>query len=276
MIYVKPEFIKENPQALIIDCRFNMAMPNLGKQNYDNGHLDGAVYVDLDKDMMGKLQEHGGRHPMPNMDEFRLKMENVGISDETVVIIYDDGLFPSSARLWFMLQVLGKESYIVDGGYAACLQAGLDWNKDIVELKKGSITSQKQEDLIVDIDYVLKAIKNDKVAIVDSRANDRYLGLNEPIDRIAGRIPSAINIFWKDSFNGTFIKSREELEKIFSQLDSYDEVIFYCGSGVTGAVNLMMYKELGKKSKLYAGSYSDYISYKNVELIIKDSEKIVL
>ncbi len=276
MTYVNTDFVKEHKEALIIDCRFNMAVPDEGSKAYKDGHIKGAIYVDLDKDMMGELGEHGGRHPLPDMDKFRTQMEDIGISDDTMVIIYDNAIFPSSARLWFMLKYLGKEAYVVDGGYPALIKAGFEWDKEVPVPKKGKLTSPKNDDLIVNIDYILKLNEKPKTVLVDSRANPRYLGLEEPIDKIAGRIPGAINIFWKDCFNDGFIKSNEDLAKMFAELDKYDEVIFYCGSGVTGAVNMLVYDNLGKKSKLYTGSYSDYISYKGNEIIIKDNKSYII
>ncbi len=276
MTYVDANFVKEHKDALLIDCRFNLAVPEEGRKQYDRGHIKGAIHIDLDKDMMGVLGEHGGRHPLPDMEEFRKRAENFGISDDRMVIIYDDGLFPASSRLCFMLKYLGKESYIVNGGYGALLEAGFEWDKVVPEPEKGKLTGKINSDILVDIDYVLENKDKDNIVLVDSRAEERYLGINEPIDKIAGRIPGSVNKFWKNCFNGTKLRPIEELEKIFEEIMDYDEAIFYCGSGVTGAVNAVIFYEMGKKAKLYGGSYSDYISYEGLELIVKDGEKITL
>ncbi len=276
MTYVKPEFLKEHKDPVLLDCRFNLAAPEEGKQNYDKGHIKGAIYVDLDKDMMGELGEHGGRHPLPDMEQFRKTIENYGISDDSTVVIYDDGLFPVSCRLCFMLKMLGKESYIINGGYAALLKAGFESDTVVPECKPGKLNTKPNTDILVDIDYVLANKDKENIILVDSRADERYLGIMEPIDSIAGHIPSAVNIFWKNCFNDTMLKSPEELEKVYEKIKDYDEAIFYCGSGVTGAVNAVIYAGLGNNAKLYGGSYSDYITYEGLELIIKDDEKIKL
>ncbi len=276
MTHVSTDFLKENKDALLIDCRFIMSEPEKESEAYKKEHIKGAIYVDLDKDMMGELAEHGGRHPLPDMDKFRKKMESIGVSDDRTVVLYDNGEFPSSGRLWFMLQILGKDSYIINGGYPALVEAGFETDNEIPKLEKGKITTPINKDLIVDVNYVRTIKDNPNVILVDSRSEERHLGIEEPIDKIAGRIPGTVNIFWKNCFDGSFVRPKEELEEIFKELDKYDEVVFHCGSGVTGAVNVMMYKNLGKKSKLYAGSYSDYISYKGHELIIKDNQTYII
>ncbi len=276
MIYVGADFVKEHKDALLIDCRFNLHMPEEGRRLYDEGHIKGAIHIDLDKDLMGELGEHGGRHPLPDMEEFRKRAENFGISDDKVVIIYDDGLFPASSRLCFMLKYLGKESYIVNGGYEALKEAGFETDTEVPVPEKGKLSGKINSEILVDIDYVLENKDKENIVLVDSRSEERHLGIEEPADKIAGRIPGTVNIFWKNCFDGIKLKPVEELEKIFADIKQYDEAIFHCGSGVTGAVNTLIFEELGGKAKLYGGSYSDYISYKGLELIIKDDEKITL
>ncbi len=277
MTYVNAKFVRENPDALILDCRFKLSEPEDGRKRYDQSHVKGAVYVDLDKDMMGKLGEHGGRHPLPDMDEFRKTVEKLGVSDDVMVIIYDDAEFPSSSRLHFMLKLLGKDSYIVNGGFPALVAEGIEVDGEVPVPKPAKLSAKKNLDILVDIDYVLANKDKKNIALVDSRTPERYNGIEEPIDKIAGHIPGALNIFWKNVFTEDgFLKSEEELKEIYSQLKDYDEVIFYCGSGVTGAVNAVIYGFMGNNAKLYGGSYSDYVSYDGLELIIKDGKKITL
>lgn len=276
MSFVSIDFYKENPDAILIDCSFNLTRPDEGRQNYQKGHVKGAIYVDLDRDLMGELGEHGGRHPLPDMDKFRKQAESWGISDDSTVILYDDGMFPSACRLCLMLKMLGKESYIIDGGTRAFYEAGYEFDAALPEPKPGKLTTKPNHDLLVDIDYVLKHIDDEKVAIVDSRAQDRYLGLIEPLDKIAGHIPGALSMFWQDAFDGVKLKPREVLEERFAPLDAYEEAVFYCGSGVTGAVNAILYASLGGKAKLYGGSYSDYVTYKGNRIIGKDGVEITV
>ncbi len=276
MNYVGIDFVKQNPEAIFLDCRFKMSEPEEGRKAYERSHIKGAYYIDLDRDMMGVLSEHGGRHPLPDMDKFREKIESCGITDTSVVIIYDDGLFPTSSRLLIMLKYLGKKAYILNGGFDELVSAGFECDSNIPKLNPVKLNTKINSDVLVDIDYVLKNKDKENVILVDSRANERYLGITEPIDRIAGRIPSAVNIFWKDCFDGTKLKSIDELKRIFAKINEYDEAIFYCGSGVTGAINTVIFDSLGGNAKLYSGSFSDYISYKGLELIVKDNKSIIL
>ncbi len=277
MTYVNAEFVKEHPEALLLDCRFKLSEPEDGRRRYNESHVKGAIYVDLDIDMMGKLGEHGGRHPLPDMVEFRKTVEKLGVSDDVMVIIYDDAEFPSSSRLHFMLKLLGKDSYIVNGGFPALVAAGMAVDKEVPAVQPVKLTTKDNFDILVDVDYVLANKDKAKVILVDSRTPERYNGIEEPIDKIAGHIPGAVNIFWKNVFTEDgFLKSEAELKEVYAQLADYDEAIFYCGSGVTGAVNAVIYGFMGNKAKLYGGSYSDYISYEGLELIIKDGEKIRL
>ncbi len=274
MFFVKPDFLKENPDATLLDCRFEMTEPEVGPAKYSESHIKGASYVDLDMEMVGEHSEHGGRHPLPNMEDFRAVMESKGVSDDKKVVIYDDGSLPMAARLWYMLRLIGKESYIVEGGFDAIKNAGFEATPDIPEVKKGTLTMNYREDLLVKIDEVLSAIEDDNTVIVDCRSNVRHLGIEEPYDKIAGRIPGTINVFWQNLLDGGSIRSKEEVDALFSELEKYDKVIFHCGSGITGAVSMFVYNEFGGKGALYAGSYSDYISYKGNKLIIKDNKSI--
>ncbi len=184
---------------------------------------------------------------------------------------------PMASVLWFVLQLLGIDAYVIKGGYDALVSAGFEVTKEVPKAVAGKINSAKRLYMRADLSDVLRSIDDDKVALVDARSNSRHMGFEEPFDKIAGHIPGAINIFWQDLlYENCGVKSESELNEIFSVLDGYDEVIFQCGSGITGAVDLLIYSNLGRKARLYSGSYSDYISYKGNKLIIKDGEEIIL
>ncbi len=277
MYIVKPDFLKHKKDAIILDCRYLMDEPEKGHLMYEEAHIKGARYVDLDKDLVGDITEHGGRHPLKDLDEIKLKFESLGVSDSKDVFIYDNGQMPMASVLWFVLQLLGIDAYVVEGGYDGLISAGFEVTKEIPKIIEGEIKSSKRLHIRADINDVLRSIDDKNVALVDARNSSRYLGLEEPYDKIAGHIPGSINIFWQDLLYATCgVKGEKELNDIFSKLDGYDEIIFHCGSGITGAVNLLVYSNLGKKAKLYSGSYSDYISYKGNKLIVKDNKEIIL
>ncbi len=267
MSLVSASYLREK-DIIIIDCRYNLLHHEEGKMKYDKGHVKNAYFIDLEKDLTSELKEHGGRHPLKDLNEFKKTISSFNINPNSKVVLYDDGTLSSACRLWFMFKLISMEVYIVEGGYESILKEGIEITKELPQTV--DIINEFHEDmsLLVDYEYVIKSFDNKKSLLIDSRANERYLGITEPFDKIAGHIPTAVNYFWKDNFDGLMLKSKQELENRFQKVKDYDEVIVYCGSGITGAVNMFVLHELGIKAKLYAGSYSDYISYHS-EIIMK-------
>ncbi len=277
MYIVKPDFLKDKNNYTLLDCRYIMTEPSEGHLIYEKSHIEGAVYVDLDQDLIGEHGEHGGRHPLEDLDIIKSRMEAKGVSDEKDVFIYDSGDMPMAAICWYVLQLLGKDAYVVEGGYDALVKAGFKETKEVPNIIPGKIRSEKRLHMRAYVDDAIRSIDDDKCVLVDARAFERYSGIEEPFDAYAGHIPNAKNIFWKSLLDEhSKVKSTEELEEIFSGLEAFDEVIFQCGSGITGAVNLLIYSHFGKKARLYSGSFSDYITYKGNKLIIKDGKEIIL
>ncbi len=276
MFIVKPDFLKGKDDYVLLDSRYNMTEPDVGHTMYEEGHIKGAHYVDLDRDLVTEIGVHGGRHPLKDLDEIKVTLESLGVSNDGEVFIYDSGEMPMASVLWFVLQLLGKDAYVIEGGFDALVKSGFQVTTDIPTVKSGKLTFPKRLSMRADVNDALRSIEDDKAILIDVRGSSRYLGLEEPYDRIAGHIPEAVNVFWQNLMNSKSIKSREELERIFSVTDGYDEVIFQCGSGITGAVALIIYMSLGKKARLYSGSYSDYITYKGNKLIVKDNREIIL
>jgi len=272
MYLVTAEFIKEHPDSIIIDCRYDMSNPPFGYDEYCNGHIKGAYYMDLDKDMTSELQTHGGRHPLADLLTFTDKLGSFGIKNDSTVVIYDNGELAMASRLWFMCQLIGLNTYIVEGGYNA-LKDILEVSKEIPEERVSELKMHYDASIICNKDDVIGAMKKEKTVIVDSRSNPRYLGLEEPFDKIAGHIPTAVNYFWKDNFKDDQVKDYGDIEAMFLEMHHYDDIIVHCGSGITGCVNMFFLNEINIKSKLYAGSYSDWLSYDDNEVIIKDNKR---
>lgn len=269
MYLVKPEFVKENPKAIIIDCRYDMSNPPEGFNQYQVSHLIGAHYIDLDKDMTADLAEHGGRHPLKDLEIFTEKIGSFGVESESQIIIYDNGELAMASRLWFMLKLIGLEAFIIEGGFQAC-QNILKTDASIPSTVVSKLEMAYQDKFIRDIEAVKTALRKEDSVLVDSRSNSRYLGLEEPFDKVAGHIPGAINLFWKDNFSqGNMSQNLDQMKEFFDGLDKYNEIIFHCGSGITGCVNMFFLNELGIESKLYAGSYSDWVSYDDNVVVIK-------
>lgn len=253
---------KEN--VLIFDVRIGPS----AKDDYQTNHLEKAVYVDLNLDL-AQIDDfkNGGRHPLPNFDDFISKLGDFGIDENSTIIIYDDkNGANAAARFWWMLKAVGhKNVMVLDGGFQAAENAGFPMqNGDY----KNSTTVYKTEVKAwvlpqVWLDDVDHASKAKDFVIVDVREKQRYDGLVEPIDLVAGHIPNAINLPFSDNLdeNGNF-KSAEELRNLYSDLfQNYpsNKIIFHCGSGVTACHSLLALDMAGYEiPNLYVGSWSEW------------------
>jgi thiosulfate/3-mercaptopyruvate sulfurtransferase len=265
---VSPQWLVEHldeEQVVIVDCRFSLTDPQLGKQQYTASHIRGAYYLDLNLDLSSPVSEHGGRHPLPNVVELANKLSSIGVnSQQTLVVAYDDSRFAFAARLWWLLRYLGHDRVaVLDGGFAGWKQNSYP-NCDVVPAaRNGSFIPQVREELLANVTDVKNCKDLSGVVLVDSRERDRYLGISEPIDKIAGHIPGAVNYPWQDvtQANGYLIDRREQLSR-WQDIAKKNEILVYCGSGVTACVNLLSLELAGiGNAKLYAGSWSDWISY---------------
>ncbi|OLS40296.1 sulfurtransferase [Bacillus sp. MRMR6] len=249
----------------IADCRFALGDPTKGKQEYDNSHIPGAVFFDLEKDLSGPVSEHGGRHPLPNIDEFVYKLELAGINEKVPVFAYDQGEGAFAARFGWMLQYLGHENvYVLDGGYNAWIEETLPVTVEVPVYQQEKFNVNLKPELLATIDDVMSVVSGmtPHTVLIDSREQKRYLGLEEPIDKKAGRIPGAINKPWFEGLqSGHYLPAVEQKQR-FIDLDQDQNIIVYCGSGVTAVPNYLALKQAGfNKVKLYLGSFSDWISY---------------
>lgn len=273
---VSAQWLKENldnPNVKIIDCRFRLADSDWGYQQYQQSHIENAYYLDLNKDLSDIVQNHGGRHPLPNINTFSSKLEEIGIiKGKTTVVVYDDFYFAFSARLWWLMRYLGHDHlgcgyadriFILDGGWQEWVKLGYPISNQIPSSVRGSFVPEIHHDWVVDKDYVKSRQNSDSTLIMDARSPDRYRGENESIDPIAGSIPSAQNLFWREMLTeNSYLKSIEELTSLWASYLQYPEIIMYCGSGVTACVNLLaLYKINYHQGKLYGGSWSDWCSY---------------
>lgn len=272
------EWLKDslgNPNVRIIDCRFELSRPERGLAEYQTGHIPGAIFFDLDKDLSGPKQTHGGRHPLPDMDEFMQKLGQAGIDRTVKVVAYDDQGGMVASRLWWMLKYLGhQEVYVLDGGYTQWKEKGYPVSQEIPAVERRFFTSDSNRDMAVSMQEVKEKLANSRTVIVDSREERRYRGLEEPIDPVAGHIPGAVNFFWKDNVTeaGAW-KTVEEQKARFAEIDPAKEVVVYCGSGVSACPNVLTLMALGYSNvKLYLGSWSDWCSYSDNPIAPKQEE----
>ena len=267
-LIVSPEWLAtntENPEVVIIDCRFSLADPELGQKQYQESHIPGAFYLDLNRDLASSVGKHGGRHPLPNIGELADKLSAIGInSAETLVVAYDDSRLAFAARLWWLLRYMGHSKVaLLDGGFSGWKAGGYPVTNILPEPREGNFVAHLQQDLAVDIEAVKERKDLPGTVLVDSRESERYEGLREPIDPIAGHIPGAVNYPWQEVTDKTGkVRSTSEQKQRWTELEKAEEIIVYCGSGVTACVNLLSLEIAGiPDAKLYVGSWSDWCSY---------------
>lgn len=257
----------DDPQTVIIDCRFALNDSQAGRQAYEAGHLPGAFYLDLNQDLSSPVQAHGGRHPLPELNQLVTTLELLGISSQptTQVVAYDATKGAFAARLWWLLRYLGHSQVaVLDGGLPAWQATGYPLETQIpTPPKTGQFVPQVQSDWTVDRDYILQHQAEPDIVLVDARSPERYRGEQEPIDPIAGALPNAINHFWQSNLDeqGHF-HAVPALKAQWQHIVEADQPIFYCGSGVTACVNLLAQAHMGlPMPKLYVGGWSDWCSY---------------
>lgn len=256
---------ESNREIAIVDCRFALSDPDLGRKQYETAHIPGASYLDLNRDLSSSAGIHGGRHPLPDDRVLGAKLAAMGISADTLVVAYDDSRFGFAARLWWLLRYYGHSHVaLLDGGYTNWVKAGYAVTADRSPVvTPGNFQPQLHSDWIVDIGRVRAAQHSPAHILIDSREPDRYLGKTEPIDRVAGHIPSAVNYPWQGvSTPEGFVLSIDAQQQRWATISPDLDPIVYCGSGVTACVNLFSLELAGiTGGKLYPGSWSDWISY---------------
>ncbi|RIW33086.1 sulfurtransferase [Bacillus salacetis] len=261
-------------EVRVIDCRYKLDEPDYGKRKYEQDHIPGAVYFDLEEDLSGKVKEHGGRHPLPKIEEFVSKLEKAGIGNDTVVVIYDGGEEAFASRCWWLLKYIGhRDAFVLNGGYPAWKKRNLPVTKEVPYYNIGQFAPHLNEGMVATVEDVRKVSRKESEGIlIDSRSRNRYLGLVEPIDKVPGHIPGAVNYEWTEALeNGRFL-SDEDQHRRWEHLDKEKPLIVYCGSGVTAVPNILSLWSSGhQKAKLYPGSYSDWISYDGHEVETKEN-----
>ena len=269
MIVEKEWLVKRmgNEDFSIIDCRFDLNNKGYGKQQYNHGHLPDAIYFHLEDDLSGEVKNHGGRHPLPNLEQFKAKLEKAAISNDSTVIVYDGGEGTFAARFLWMMKYVGHEKVmILNGGYSKWEEAGYPIESEIPIVSKSSYNIHVQEKMLATYELVkdFTETRPKQTVLIDSREYKRYAGIEELIDRVPGHIPGAINEPFMEGLKDGYFLSKEEQELRFKHLDRNKTLIVYCGSGVTASPNYIALKEAGYENvKLYIGSYSDWISYED-------------
>ncbi|AWI14027.1 sulfurtransferase [Caldibacillus thermoamylovorans] len=254
-----------NKDVKIVDCRFSLSKPDEGERLYKESHIPGAYFFDLEKQLSAPVSKHGGRHPLPDIEQFRHEIEQAGIENTKTVVAYDGGEGAFASRFWWLLTYIGHDKvYVLNGGFKGWVEAGYPTTKEVPKPESAQYKVSIRKEMLATYEEVKEIVANKKKSpiLIDSREKARYLGKEEPIDKIPGHIPGAMHKFWAEGLENGFFKGSEEQKKRFAELDQKEPIIVYCGSGVTATPNYIALKIAGYQNvKLYAGSYSDWVSY---------------
>jgi len=256
----------DDPALVIVDCRFDLMNPDRGRAEYLEGHVPGAVYADLDRDLSAPVSEETGRHPLPGIDDLQATFRRLGISAGSQVVAYDGGPGGIAARLWWLLHWLGHErAAVLDGGWAAWQAAGGPVETAEPTPAPGDFRARRREGRVLTTAELARALHAGRMpALVDAREASRFHGESEPIDAVAGHVPGALNFpFAKNiSESGRWRGSRElraEWAALFGGEPPPDWAVM-CGSGVTACHLALSAAVAGLPGpRLYAGSWSEWI-----------------
>jgi thiosulfate/3-mercaptopyruvate sulfurtransferase len=252
----------------VADVRWYLDPARVGRDAYAAGHLPGAVFFDVDRDLSSPGGRRGGplgRHPWPTPERIQDVMTAAGIGPDTLVVAYDDQSGATAARLWFVLRAHGHDrAAVLDGGLAKWLAEGRPLTADVPAHAPRPFTARPRPELLASREELLAGVP----LVLDARAPDRYRGETEPVDPRAGHVPGAVSAFFAENLKDGVFRSPGELRARYAALgaDAATPVV-YCGSGVTACHDLLALHRAGLTGRLYPGSWSEWSS--NPELPIE-------
>lgn len=257
----------QDPGWVIVDCRFDLTKPAWGRESYAAAHIPGAFFANLDHDLAGPKTATSGRHPLPSTDSWLQLVSNWGIESGTQVVAYDSaGGSLAAVRVWWLLRAYGHRfAAVLDGGWPK-------WQREARPMDSGRPKPRTSSPFTGDLDdrqmvstaQLVDLIERPEILLLDARAPERFRGEVEPIDPIAGHIPGARNRPSALNLNPDLtFKAAEQLRQEFNELlgdHKPENVITYCGSGVTGIHDLLAMEIAGLTgARLFAGSWSEWI-----------------
>lgn len=258
----------QEPNLVLLDCRFALEDPGYGARSHAEGHLSGAHFADLERDLSAPVVKGvTGRHPLPDPQSLTDKLRSWGIDNDSTVVLYDDGPGAFAARAWWLLAWLGKRDgvWLLDGGLKAWKAAGLALTTDTPAQRAGSFSGQPDDSLLLSATQLQQRLEASDLTLLDARALPRFRGEVEPLDPVAGHIPGAQCAAFTDNLgaDGRFLPA-EQLRARFDALRGtrpLESLAAYCGSGVTACHNLFAMSLAGYPlAPLYAGSWSEWIT----------------
>lgn len=255
-------------EVLIIDARHSLTDFDFGANAYSKAHIPNAHFLNMETDLSGEKTGTNGRHPVPDLDVLTNKLRAIGLHNDMQVVAYDDAAGAMAARVWWLLRHLGFEHVaVLDGGIGAWTQAGFALTSEASIPRAGTFTRKPSLNRTVNADEILVQLPIATFTLVDARAPERYRGEVEPLDPVAGHIPTALNQFMMNNINehGYFKPAQTLREQWFDLLGDtpMDTVVNYCGSGVTACHNLLSMHIAGLDvsptgAGIYTGSWSEW------------------
>ena len=257
-----------NPDWIIFDCRFSLKDAAEGLKSYKQGHIPGALFADMDKDLSSSVTATSGRHPLPDPDELIDKLQNWGVNNSSQIICYDDVSGAYAARMWWLLKWLGHDDVaVLDGGIKKWTEKNLNIETEIQARPKGCFKGAANDDMWVDINFIQQQLEQNNINLLDARTRDRFTAKDTKTDPVPGHIPGAVSFPFVENINkhGLFLsvaELKQRYEKLFGEQEN-KEVINMCGSGVTACHNLLAMQIAGlPMTRLYVGSWSEWIKEK--------------
>jgi thiosulfate/3-mercaptopyruvate sulfurtransferase len=256
----------DDPRWVVVDCRFVLTDPEAGRRAYAAGHIPGARYAHLNEDLSSPVTPGSGRHPLPYPNALAEKLGRWGIDKTSQVVAYDDSFGAMAARLWWLLRWLGHEAVaVLDAGYPKWVRERRPVTTDLPGIKATQFHPTINNALWVDAGQVLEMTRAQRGLLLDVRAEERFRGEVEPLDKVAGHIPGASNMPYEDNldFGGEFMSDEALREHYQSLLGAVppEKVVHMCGSGVTACHSILAMEHAGLPgAKLYAGSWSEWIT----------------
>ncbi|MEK4229114.1 sulfurtransferase [Solibacillus sp. FSL H8-0538] len=262
-VFVTPDRLERNGR--FIDTRFDLQNPMQGQALYEKSHIKGAIFWSLERDL-SDMKKNGGRHPLPEKQVLQNLFEKSGLSYDEAIYIYDQGGAPFATRAWWILKYAGfQHVYIVNGGYEGLVVAGFETTTEVPHFKKTALSLQWNEDIYASRLDVKRIVEGKEFAtLLDARAAGRYRGEFEPLDPVAGHIPTAKNFDWEQLKDGKQLVANKEL---LNKVSKDEEIVVYCGSGVTATPVYTILTEAGYKNiRLFVGGYSEWVANYEVEV----------
>jgi thiosulfate/3-mercaptopyruvate sulfurtransferase len=255
-----------DPTWRTIDCRFKLDDEAWGRKEYHDAHIPGAAYAHLNADLSGPPTGSNGRHPLPAPSTLTRTLGRLGVTRGVQVVAYDQDSGMYASRLWWLLRWMGHDDVaVLDGGFAKWLAEARPTATGEEPARTREFAGVPRMEMMADVNEVAALLGRPDSLLLDARAPERYRGEIEPIDRVPGRIPGAVNHHFLQNLDerGTFRPAtslRRDFEQVLGQTPA-DRVVCYCGSGVTACQNLVALEHAGLHgARLYPGSWSEWAS----------------